>query len=131
LHPQAIKSVILQIIDLLSRDYKVIISTHSPVLLEFGWVFNFLKTSKVQDEALFDLFDILKTANTTRLFKGIISNKQIKTFYFDRKDEKVITKDISSLDAGSNDKEIANWGGLTDFASKAGEVVSNLVSNEN
>src|SRR5690606_6862833 len=35
LHPQAIKSVILQVIDLLSRGYKVIISTDSPVFVEF------------------------------------------------------------------------------------------------
>jgi len=45
LHPQAIKSVLLQVLDLLSRDYKVIISTHSPVLLEFVWAFNQAKLS--------------------------------------------------------------------------------------
>jgi predicted ATPase len=130
LHPQAIKSVILQVIDLISRDYKVIISTHSPVLLEFAWAFNFLKKSNAPDEVLFKLFEIHKTAGTKRLFEGIVTKKQIRTFYFDRVGERVVTKDISTLDAGSHDPFIANWGGLTDFASKAGEVVSNLIPDE-
>jgi predicted ATPase len=130
LHPQAIKSVILQIIDLLSRDYKVIVSTHSPVLLEFAWVFNFLKKSKAPDEALFDLFDIAKTAGTRRLFEGIISKKKINTFYFDRLNEKVISKDISTLDAGSDDNAIAGWGGLSAFAGKATDVVSKYFVDE-
>lgn len=130
LHPQAIKSVILQTIDLLSRNYKVVISTHSPVFLEFAWAFNLLKQSKSKDDTLFKLFDIKKTAATSRLFKGILSKKKIKTFYFDRVNDRVKTMDISMLDAGSEDEAIANWGGLTDFATRAGEIVSNIVTDE-
>lgn len=130
LHPQAIKSVILQIIDLLSRDYKVILSTHSPVLLEFAWAFNFLKESKVSDDALFELFDIGKTTGTKKLFEGILSGKQINTFYFDRVNDKIVTKDISSLDAGSDDDAISGWGGLSAFAGKATDVVSKYFADE-
>ena len=82
LHPQAITSVILQIIDLLSRDYKVIISTHSPVMLEFAWAFNLLKKSKVSDNALYDLFEIKKTAPTKRLFEDILSKKENQHILF-------------------------------------------------
>jgi len=124
LHPQAIISVILQVIDLLSRGYKVIISTHSPVLLEFAWVFNYLKDSKVGEEALFELFNLPKTGLTKKLFDKIISGKEIKTFYFDRVNEKVVTKDISTLDAGNEDDAIAEWGGLSAFAGKATDIVS-------
>jgi len=123
LHPQAIKSVILQIIDLISRDYKVIVSTHSPVLLEFVWAFNLLQKSNVKDDALFDLFEIPKNSGTKGLFEGLLS-KKINTFYFDRKNEKVIVKDISLLDAGSDDEAISGWGGLSSFAGKAVDVVS-------
>ncbi|MBI4648142.1 MAG: ATP-binding protein [Bacteroidia bacterium] len=130
LHPEAIKSVILQLIDLLSRDYKVIISTHSPVLLEFAWAFYFFKKSKVSDDALFELFEISKTAGTKRLFEGIISNKQINTYYFDRQNEKVITKNISALDAGSEDYAISGWGGLSAFAGKATDIVSKYFVDE-
>lgn len=130
LHPQAIKSVILQIIDLISRDYKVIVSTHSPVLLEFGWAFNLLQKSNVKDDALFELFDIPKTGATKGLFEGLISKKKINTYYFDRENEKVIAKDISSLDAGSEDEAMSSWGGLSSFAGKATDVVSKYFIDE-
>ncbi len=130
LHPQAIKSVILQVVDLLSRDYKVIISTHSPVLIEFAWAFNHLKNSKVQDNALCDLFDLKKSASTKNLFENILSKKTIQTYYFSRKEGKVSTKDISSLDAGSDDEAVAEWGGLSHFSSKATDVVSKYFKDE-
>lgn len=127
LHPQAIKSVILQVIDLLSRGYQVIVSTHSPVLLEFVWAFNILKKTKAPDVALFELFEIPKTPGTKRLFEGILSEKTIKTFYFDRINDVVVTKDISSLDAGSDDESISDWGGLSSFAGKATDIVSKYI----
>lgn len=130
LHPAAIKSVILQIIDLLSRDYKVIVSTHSPVLLEFAWAFNLLKRSKADDKALFELFDLKKTAATNRLFEQVLSKKRINTFYFSRINDKVFTKDISALDAGSEDSEISDWGGISQFSSKVTDIVSNYWPNE-
>ncbi len=130
LHPQAIRSVILQVIDLLSRNYKVVISTHSPVLLEFAWAFNLLKKSKVSDDALYDLFDLKKTAPTKRLFEKILSEKKINTFYFSREDTKVVLKDITSLDSGSEDESTAAWGGLSQFAAKATDVVSKYFKDE-
>ena len=46
LHPKAIISVILQILELIQAGgYKVIVSTHSPVFLEFAWGFNVLKAN--------------------------------------------------------------------------------------
>jgi energy-coupling factor transporter ATP-binding protein EcfA2 len=130
LHPQAIKSVILQVLDLLSRNYKVIISTHSPVLLEFAWAFNLLKKSKAKDDALFDLFDLNKSAPTIRLFKDLLSNKSINTFYFSREKDKVLVKDITSLDAGSEDEAVSEWGGLSQFSGKVTDVVSSIYDEE-
>lgn len=130
LHPQAIKSVMLQVIDLLSRGYKVIISTHSQVMLEFAWAFNLLKKSKVSDDALFDLFEINKTAPTKRLFENILSDKKINTYYFSREDNKVISRDITTLDAGSEDEAISEWGGLSQFSGKATDVVSKYFVDE-
>jgi AAA15 family ATPase/GTPase len=129
LHPEAIKAVILQVIDLISKDYKVIVSTHSPVLLEFVWAYNLLKKSQVKEEAFFELFDIPENAGTKGLFDGLLS-KKINTYYFDRKNEKVIAKDISSLDAGSDDEAMSGWGGVSSFAGKAADVVSKYFSDE-
>ncbi len=131
LHPQAIESVLLQVLDLIARDYKVIISTHSPVLLEFTWAFNLLKETNAGDDAFFELFKVKKTPAFSRLFKGLLKNKQLKTYYFDRIGNKTSVKDISSLDAGAEDVAISEWGGLSSFASKASNIVAKSVANEN
>jgi energy-coupling factor transporter ATP-binding protein EcfA2 len=129
LHPEAIKSVLLLIIELLSRGYKIIVSTHSPVLLEFAWAFNILKTSNAGDNALLELFELKQNDSNHHLVKGILQGKTINTYYFDNKDFKVNVKDISSLDAGNEDLAVAEWGGLSSFASKASDIVSAIAAN--
>jgi energy-coupling factor transporter ATP-binding protein EcfA2 len=129
LHPQAIKAVILQVIDLLSRDYKVIISTHSPVWLEFAWAFNYLKANPVKN-ALNELFDLRIIPQTKRLFENILKSKTINAFYFSREQDLVVTKDITSLDANSDDIDIAEWGGISQFAGKAADIVSKYCMDE-
>ncbi len=37
LHPKAIESVIIEIIELLQQGFKVILSTHSSVFVDFAW----------------------------------------------------------------------------------------------
>jgi energy-coupling factor transporter ATP-binding protein EcfA2 len=128
LHPQAIKAVILQIIDLMSRGYKVIVSTHSPVLLEFAWAFNTLKKNNANSDDLYELFELNKNIVTAKLFKSLLQEKQISTYFFDQVDHQVIVKDISSLDAGSADPSVAQWGGLSSFSAKAAEIITNSVA---
>jgi hypothetical protein len=43
LHPRAILSVILSCLELLHRGYRLLISTHSPVLVEAVWAIRFLQ----------------------------------------------------------------------------------------
>jgi energy-coupling factor transporter ATP-binding protein EcfA2 len=130
LHPQAISSILLQVIDLLSRNYKVIISTHSPVLLEFAWAFQFLKAANAIENSLYDLFGLNKSAPLNRLFKGILQNKSLSTYAFTQTKDGVTTKDISSLDAGSTDVDIAEWGGLSSFSAKASDIISKTITQQ-
>ena len=127
LHPQAIKSVILQVIDLLSRNYKVIISTHSPIFLEFAWAFNLLKSNNAKNKSLYELFDLTGTQQVKRLLDNILSTKEINTYYFSRINNHVVAKDMSSLDANSEDPDISEWGGISSFASKASNIVSTYI----
>ena len=127
LHPQAIKAVILQILELVAAGYKVIVSTHSPVFLEFAWAFHLLKESKAKEDSLLELFDLKKSAAMKKMFSGLM-NKAINTYYFNRKEGKVNVLDISSLDAGSENADISEWGGLSSFASRAGEIVSKNIA---
>lgn len=123
LHPQAIKSVLLQIIELIHSGYRVIISTHSSLPIEFTWAFNCLKESEKEnrEEALCSLFDIDKTSNVRNIFNQIF-DKSIHTYYFNSNNHKVT--DITSLDVFSENNIISEWGGLSEFAGKVSDVVS-------
>ena len=109
--------------------YKVIVSTHSPVLLEFAWTFKMLQQfpQEVREQALCELFDASLDSNVGETVKGAVS-KDVRTFYFSHTKEGVVTDDISSLDVASENMGEAEWGGLSQFASKASEVVSKYMA---
>ena len=133
LHPKAIISVILQILELIQTGgYKVIVSSHSPVFLEFAWGVNLLKSKPQQYEALYELFDIPEISPVREMLAGLF-DKSFRTYYFDResKNGKVVSHDISSLDVTDTNKFVSNWGGLSEFSSKVSEVVSKYsIDNE-
>ena len=126
LHPQAIKSVILEILDLIHNGMKVIVSTHSTTLLDFAWAFNIIKKSSRDNkvDAFYEMFDIATDASNEHLFDGLLE-KKVSTVYFSRTGKYVTSTDISSLDAGDENLDVSEWGGLSQFASKTAEIVFN------
>lgn len=125
LHPQAIKSVLLEILELIQNGFKVIVSTHSTTLLDFAWAFHIVQgsTSTNKEKALYDMFGLTKSSTASQIFNGLL-DKKISTFYFSRSATgKVTSTDISSLDAGSEDSAVSEWGGLSQFSSKVADIV--------
>lgn len=125
LHPKAIETVVLQIIELMQNGYKVIVSTHSTVLLEFAWVLGMLKNQKelTLKKAMCELFSVGKHDSAAKLFEGL-KEKDIKTYFMSSNgDEGVVSSDITSLDVESDTDFVADWGGLSFFAGKASEIV--------
>lgn len=129
LHPRAIQTVIVQMLEFINSGYKVIVSTHSSVLLEFAWAFKMIQKlpKKVRIEAMCELFAMDSNTNITKIFHGV-SDMDLKTYYFSHTDSGVRSFDISSLDAMSENVEEAEWGGLSQFATKVSEVVSKFIS---
>lgn len=127
LHPRAIQTVMLLALQLIQRGYKVVISTHSPVLLEMAWVINHIKSLAGNPDDLFELFDLKKNPSMREIFQSAIG-KEYKTWYFEREKDGIHIRDISTLDPGSDNPDIANWGGLSEFAGRAAEVVSKLAA---
>lgn len=124
LHPRAIQTVILEILELIQAGYKVVVSTHSPTLLEFAWVFESLKKLP-EDElknALCELFSIDKKMTAAHVLNGL-QKKELKTYFFSSEGDGVTSTDISSLDVENENPLIAEWGGLSAFSGKASEVV--------
>ncbi|HNY01620.1 MAG TPA: ATP-binding protein [Bacteroidales bacterium] len=126
LHPMAIQALLLAFLELMNRGYKVVISTHSPVILELCWVISHIKRLKANPEVLFDLFELPKGPNLKSIFTQVVNDSTFKTFFFNRTPDGVSVKDISSLDPANSEMEEADWGGLTSFSSRVSEIVSTL-----
>lgn len=126
LHPKAIESVIIEVIELMQQGFKVILSTHSSVFVDFAWTLQEL--SNLDDaafrKAMCSLFNIRHDAKGMALFNGLKS-KDVKAYYFHAEDKGgVEAEDISSLDVMDSNQMVAEWGGLSSFASRASEIVS-------
>lgn len=130
LHPQAISAVLLQIIDLMNRGYQVIVSTHSPVLLEFAWTVKHLRENHADHKRLAAIFGINSIPPSLKQMFETLLTKRIYTYFFNRSNANVKVKNISSLDSSSDDQAVAEWGGLTSFGAKAIDIVANSVPHE-
>ncbi len=129
LHPKAIVSVLLQIIELMiGAGYQVIVSTHSSIFLEFAWAFNTLKGhTEHLHEAVCEMFEVEPKSSVGKILKQI-EEKSVKTYYFSRKqDGKVRAEDISSLDVISEDTSLSEWGGISEFAARMNNIVSDYI----
>jgi hypothetical protein len=131
LHPSAILSVLLELLELIKSGYRVIVSTHSSTFLEFVWAFNTLHSlpSVKFKKAMCELFGVKNGSNTSALFADL-QEKDIKTFYSGKKTNigKSVFLDISTLDSLSEDSLVSEWGGLISFSGKASEIVCKYVN---
>jgi len=127
LHPQAIQSVLLICLELMHRGYKVVISTHTPLLLEAAWAIRTLQQHGGVDDLL-ELFELPTSPGLREVFGSVLGDKTLRSFYFHPEATGgVNTRDISSLDPLDDDDLVADWGGLTLFSSRASEVISRVM----
>jgi hypothetical protein len=131
LHPQAIVSFGLLVFELLQRGYKVILSTHSPVVLDLVWAVQQLKpvSRRGAMAALKQIFGVKGSAPVQEIFESALT-RTYRTYYFDRSDEGVTARDISTLDPGADDENIAGWGGLSGFSGSIARIVGDALARE-
>jgi hypothetical protein len=123
LHPQALSVVLLLVLELLSRGYRVIISTHATLVLDVVFTLRILaERTKRAPTSLFKAFGVRKYAAMQAVLDAALGYTY-KTFLFGFEDKAVISKDISALDPSSDDLAEAGWGGLTGFSSKFNRVL--------
>lgn len=133
LHPNAILSVLLQVCELLSLGYKVIISTHSSMFLEYAWAFNTLQNNCNNfHEALCALFEVKTSSAAGKILKQICSNS-VKTYFFSREcdTKRVRSVDISSLDVTSDNPILSEWGQISEFSTHVNDIVSKYYNPQN
>ncbi len=119
LHPQGVETVMLLVMELLTRGYKVILSTHSPHVLDVVWAVRAIRNSRKARRLFLELFELAGNSQTNPIAETAVK-AEYKVHYFGQ-DGKV--RDISSLDPGAEDSLVRDWGGLTGFSSRASEVV--------
>lgn len=126
LHPEAISTVLLLILELLARGYKVCLSSHSTQVLELIWAWRALQAASRPDPG--QLLDLLAAKHSGPLLEmgAKVINKECKVFYFERGKT---TLDITNLNPDSPHERESSWGGLLEFSGKANQVVAKAVAN--
>ncbi|MFZ4573771.1 MAG: AAA family ATPase [Phycisphaerales bacterium] len=127
LHPRAINAVMLMVLELVRRGYKVCLTTHSPQVLETVWALSRLQLAGADASAVLRLFDAKGSSALTAMAQDILT-KTYRVYSFGRASGSVRVADISSLDPDSASKEIAGWGGLAEFSDAANMEVARAVS---
>lgn len=123
LHPRAIQAVLLLVLELLSRDYRVVLSTHSTEVLDMVWALQVLKDHQATYEDVLSLFELGRGPETVGLAKRALECAY-KVYFFEAGQE---SQDISALDPGADGELEALWGDLARFAGRAADVVSSVV----
>jgi|SRR5580658_2101103 hypothetical protein len=127
LHPQAITAVMLLVLDLIWRGYRVVLSTHSPHVLALLWLMKNLKENQARWQLVCQAFDV-RTAPMRAVAEAALK-KDYRAFLlqFDS-DGRVNSLDISDLDPGSDDDRVAGWGGLTSYSTRFADTVREAVN---
>ena len=128
LHPQAVTVVMLLVLDLLWRGYRVVLSTHSPHVLTTVWMMRQLQEHKASWRLVCDAFGVAPSQQMQRVAEAALKKSYQTHLLAYERDGKVHSTDISTLDAGAEDERVSGWGGLTGFSSRFGEVVRKAVN---
>jgi len=132
LHSNAIQAVMLLILELMDRGYRVAVSTHSPAILEVLWGLRQLKTGGANPSKLRDLFGLERAGwDVDRLARNVLK-KEYRVYYLDYVDHKVDSArsyDISALDPDSAELGERTWGHLLSLSSRVNAAVADVQTN--
>lgn len=126
LHPRAIAVVLLLVLELVARGYRVCLSTHSPQVLDAVWALRHLKANGADAHTILDIFEAENTQSMRKLADTVME-KTLKVFYFDRETGK--TRDISELDPSAEEEGQSGWGGLSEFSGRVNKAVASSAAN--
>jgi hypothetical protein len=128
LHPKAVFALGHAVLHLMSRGYRVAVSTHSPLMLDFAWTLRRLKKLHEQgDSSLRPWRDALEI-NSPLASKLLTST--VRTYFMGYKsDNTVVAQDISELRTNSDDPAEAAWGLMQEDAIRMADIVSQMNLN--
>lgn len=129
LHPQAVTAVLLLVLELLWRGYRVVLSTHSPHVLTMLWMMRRLQEHGARWQRVCEAFGVPQSQQMQRVAEATLEKTYNSyALAFDARGKKVRSLDISELDPDSEDARMAGWGGLTEYSSRFGDAVRKAVN---
>jgi len=123
LHPRAISTVMLLVLELMHRGYRVALSTHSPQVLDVVWAVQRISETTADHRLLLKAFSTPASPKMLEVAKSAFG-KQYRTYFFGQDG---IVRDISGLDPGAESDVEAGWGGLSEFSGRMADAVSEAV----
>jgi hypothetical protein len=124
LHAKAVQAVMLLILELMHRGYRVALATHSTAVLEVIWAMQQLKRAKAS--ALREVFGVEEARQDFDALANDVLRKTYKVYVLDYADSSVVARDISALDPGAASTEERSWGGLTQLADRVNDLVARI-----
>jgi hypothetical protein len=105
LHPKAILAVMLLVLELLGRGYRVVLSTHHPLVLDVVWGLQRIRAAGKRGgpARVLEMFGMAEAQGLRGVAEAALE-KDYRVTYFDLRDGRVATKSISDLDPGSSDE---------------------------
>lgn len=123
LHPKGILATMLLVLELVSRGYRVFLSTHSPLVLDVMWAMRIVEKHPTGADALARAFGLMRTPKQLEVFRTCLGKRRaVVSLEYDR--DVVRSRDISELDPTKDDPRERGWGGLTSFSTDIGDAVA-------
>lgn len=129
LHPRAIATIMTLVIDLLWRGYKVALSTHSPLVLDFVWALRHYKSPKANLKLLGQAVGMRTPTMLKKLRAAVDSDMRVHFMAHDEK-HRVTSVDISALSPSAESDAESYWGELTLLSSALGSAVSRVPEDD-
>jgi hypothetical protein len=124
LHPQAVTVVMLLVLELLWRGYRVVLSTHSPIVVTAVWALQRLAAHAAPYQLVCDAFSVPPPYRKSLYnVASAALDRSFATYVLQYEGDRTTAVDISTLDPDDANDAIAGWGGLAGFSSRFGDAV--------
>jgi hypothetical protein len=124
LHPRAVSTMLMLVLELLHRGYRVCLSSHSPQVLELVWAWQRLKENHANSNKLAKILGAEMKAGIGSVVEDAMK-KELRVYYFDRNTS---ATDISQLDPDAARSQEASWGEMLSSSERANRAVAESVA---
>ena len=125
LHPIAVFALGHAVLHLMARGYRVAISSHSPLMLDFAWTLRRLKKLHLKDSH--NLKHWRDALEINRHLAEQLTASTVRTYYLGyQSNNRVLCQDISELSMNSDNPAEAAWGLMEEDSSRMADIVSQM-----